>query len=102
MQNATPVSPFRMNTCKSVSKKKTLTTFRMNTYEKRGEGGRAVDLFRVRRHMRHVTPLSPVPSLDCAYFPSPRVCTTPYALQISALVLVVKGDRTPAAPFFHF
>ena len=27
-----------MNTCKSVSKQKTLTTFRMNTYEKRGGG----------------------------------------------------------------
>src|SRR6266852_9953486 len=39
MRNATPVSPFRMNTCKSVSKQRTLTTFRMNTYEKRGEGG---------------------------------------------------------------
>src|SRR5260370_30729885 len=39
MQNATPVSPFRMNTCKSVSKQRTLTTFRMNTYEKHGEGG---------------------------------------------------------------
>ncbi len=25
------------------------------------------------RHMRHVAPLSPVPSLDCAYFLSPRV-----------------------------
>src|SRR6266849_10083516 len=31
---------FRMNTCKSVSKQSTLTTFRMNTYEKhRGWGG---------------------------------------------------------------
>jgi hypothetical protein len=31
---------FRMNTCKSVSKQRTLTPFRMNTYEKhRGEGG---------------------------------------------------------------
>src|SRR5713226_2531992 len=39
MQNATPVSPFRINTCKSVSKQRTLTTFRINTYEKRGEGG---------------------------------------------------------------
>jgi hypothetical protein len=36
------VSPFRMNTCKSVSKQRTLTPFRMNTYEKyRGEGGAA-------------------------------------------------------------
>jgi hypothetical protein len=39
----TPISrlhnPFKMNTCKSVSKQMTLTTFRMNTYEKhRGRG----------------------------------------------------------------
>src|SRR5713226_7770594 len=26
----------------------------------------------LRRHMHHVAPLSPVPSLDCAYFLSPR------------------------------
>src|SRR5258708_1671156 len=30
---------FRINTCKSVSKQMTLTPFRMNTYEKQGEGG---------------------------------------------------------------
>src|SRR5713226_8676293 len=30
--------------------------------------------------MRHVAPLSPVASVDCAYFPSPWGCT--YALQI--------------------
>ncbi len=29
----------------------------------------------LRRHMRHVAPLFPVPSLDCAYFLSPRGCT---------------------------
>src|SRR5258707_12765141 len=34
-----PLSTFRMNTCKSVSKQRTLTTFRMNTYAKQGEGG---------------------------------------------------------------
>jgi hypothetical protein len=33
------LSTFRMNTCKSVSKQSTLTIFRMNTYEKQGEGG---------------------------------------------------------------
>src|SRR5207253_2662316 len=33
------ISPFRINTCKTVSKQRTLTTFRMNTYEKQGEGG---------------------------------------------------------------
>src|SRR5260370_7599899 len=31
-------SPFRINTCKSVSKQTTSTPFRMNTYEKRGRG----------------------------------------------------------------
>src|SRR5712672_3709006 len=31
---------FRMNTSKSVSKQTTLTPFRMNTYEKQGEGSR--------------------------------------------------------------
>ena len=30
---------FRINTCKTVSKQTTLTTFRMNTYEKTGGGG---------------------------------------------------------------
>src|SRR5258708_32835980 len=30
---------------------------------------------RFRRHMRHVAPLSPVASVDCAYFLSPRGCT---------------------------
>jgi hypothetical protein len=27
---------------------------------------------RFRRHMHHVTPLSPIASVDCTYFPSPR------------------------------
>src|SRR5260370_4949339 len=34
------LSPFRMNTCKSVSKQTTLSRFRMNTYEKTGGRGR--------------------------------------------------------------
>src|SRR5216683_2950731 len=32
------INPFRINTCKSVSKQTTLTPFRMNTYEKTGGG----------------------------------------------------------------
>src|SRR5260370_39074047 len=32
------VSPFRINTCKTVSKQRTLTPFRMSTYEKTGGG----------------------------------------------------------------
>src|SRR5260370_26638168 len=34
------ISPFRINTCKSVSKQTTLTPFRMNTYEKHTGWGR--------------------------------------------------------------
>jgi hypothetical protein len=33
------LTPFRINTCESVSKQMTLTAFRMNTCEKQGEGG---------------------------------------------------------------
>src|SRR6266852_8767033 len=33
------LTTFRINTCKSVSKQRTLTPFRMNTCEKGGEGG---------------------------------------------------------------
>jgi len=38
-RNCSSITSFRINTCKSVSKQRTLTTFRINTYEKRGEGG---------------------------------------------------------------
>ncbi len=80
-----PLTTFRINTCKSVSKQRTLTTFRINTCEKQGEGGipQLWAKLRFRRHMRHVTPLSPVPSLDCTYFPSPRGCTTPWILPLT-------------------
>src|SRR5216683_7574917 len=33
------------------------------------------DTLHCRHYVRHVAPLSPVASLDCAYFPSPRGCT---------------------------
>ena len=78
------VTNFRINTCKSVSKRTTLTSFIINTYEKPGGGA---NIFR-RGHMRHVTPLSPVPSFDCAYFPSPRgymsLCGNRYATALAA------------------
>jgi hypothetical protein len=35
---AIPLSTFKINTCKSVSKQRTLTPSRMNTYKKQGEG----------------------------------------------------------------
>src|SRR5260370_18359109 len=53
------LTPFRINTCKSVSKQTTLTSFRINTYEK--HPGRGVGLFCFRHHMRRVSPLSPCP-----------------------------------------
>src|SRR5258708_12440728 len=53
--------------------------------KKGGEGG--TRLFRVssvqppvssiQNHLRHVAPLSPVASVDCAYFLSPRGCVPP-------------------------
>src|SRR5467141_1519461 len=49
------VSPFRMNTCKSVSKQRTLTTFRMNTYEKHTGWGR-VSWFQLTRLESPKTP----------------------------------------------
>ncbi len=77
------LTTFRINTCKSVSKQRTLTPLRINTYKKPGEGG--TRLFRVssvpppvsglQNHMRHVAPLSPFASFNCAYFLSPRGCT---------------------------
>src|SRR5216684_3239867 len=64
---------FRINTCKSVSKQRALTPFRMNTYKKTGGGGTPVFATQGNAHrMRDVAPLSPVFSLDCAYFLSPR------------------------------
>jgi hypothetical protein len=38
---------FRINTCESVSKQITLTIFRINTYEKQGEGGTGVPTGRI-------------------------------------------------------
>ncbi len=78
------LTTFRINTCKSVSKQRTLTPLRINTYKKPGRG--VSQHFRVssvqppvsslQNHMRHVAPLSPVASVDCAYFLSPRGCTS--------------------------
>jgi len=90
------LTPFRINTCKSVSKQATLTPFRINTYEKRG--GRGVPVFSaspasslqassLQNLMRHVAPLSPVPSFDCAYFPSPRGCT----IQSTEMAVALRG-----------
>src|SRR5712664_15298 len=100
----TPLTSFRINTCKSVSKQRTLTPFRMNTYEKTGVGGtpgKEISNFPVRgsanvRRMRHVAALSPVSSLDCAYFLSPRGCVAssfqPRASQPPESVVIAAGE----------
>src|SRR6266852_7870670 len=46
--NPLPPKSFRMNTCKSISKQSTLTSFRMNTYEKHRGWGRVLWLTRFR------------------------------------------------------
>ncbi len=110
-----PLTTFRINTCKSVSKQTTLTTFRINTYKKTGEGGTPT-LPRLQRpassiqnRMRHVAPLSPVSSLDCAYFPSPRGgCMYPVAratarssLLVAPLFSYSYKSLLPQNPLFH-
>jgi hypothetical protein len=54
-----PLTTFRINTCKSVSKQRTLTPFRINTYKK--QGGTPANSRYDSGHMRHVAPLSSVP-----------------------------------------
>jgi hypothetical protein len=49
---------FRMNTCKSVSKQGTLTTFRMNTYEKTGGRGIHKKLTSMHAVLSHQSPIT--------------------------------------------
>jgi hypothetical protein len=83
-----PLTTFRINTCKSVSKQRTLTPSRINTYKKPRGGGalpRATHYsLSVVRRIRHVASLFPVDSLDCAYFPSSRG-RTPRHFRLSRL-----------------
>ena len=51
LKNRVPLTTFRMNTCKSMSKQTTLSIFRMNTYAKpRGRGAHLTK----RQHGRNV------------------------------------------------
>src|SRR6266436_4090679 len=62
---------FRINTCKSVSKQRTLTLFRINTYEKRGEGG---------NHGKPNTPSYSAP----AFFVRPSLRKVPFSSSVKA------------------
>jgi hypothetical protein len=68
-----PPTPFRINTCKSVSKQMTLTSFRITTYEKpRGEG--------YTHRLRVLRAPTSVPSVLSPFLPLPTFqivrCTT--------------------------
>jgi hypothetical protein len=58
------LSPFRINTCKSISKQTTLTLFRINIYEKTGEWGAAGHGTRITVH----SPVLSFFSYSCALF----------------------------------
>ncbi len=89
-----PPKPFRINTCKSVTKQITLTLFRINTYEKhRGEGASPALL------TSNVQPLySALSPLDSALTCIPRFCAKrePVSPLYSALT------NTPSSKSFIF
>ncbi len=67
---ASPLSTFRMNTCESVSKQRTLSTSRMNTYAKTGGGGSNATMSRCRgRALRPASERSKRSSLFPAFHP---------------------------------
>jgi hypothetical protein len=69
-----PLTLFRMNTYKSVSKQRTLTPFRMNTCEKpRGEGPIIVNQITVNRpHQTHSkAALTPLRALPVTHYSTP-------------------------------
>jgi hypothetical protein len=72
---AIPLSTFRMNTCKSVSKQRTLTPSRMNTYAKpRGRGARECSFVRLSTPAPRLSivdsQLASVSPLSTAYTPN--------------------------------
>jgi len=91
------VSPFRINTSKSVLRQTTLTPFRMNTYEKSAGGG-CISSF-LQSFARHVPrDSSPFASCSCALF-----CTLqkPTLLFSSNSALSRKNTRGWGAPLLN-
>jgi hypothetical protein len=64
------INPFRINTCKTVSKQTTLSPLRINTYEKQAGWGRApISSFPRAYHVRHLPhKLTPFLSNSCELF----------------------------------
>jgi len=71
---ASPLSTFRMNTCESVSKQRTLSTSGMNTYAKTGGGGSHAfaRLFRIRLPRIPLRASPPQRSFVFSYLQIPR------------------------------
>ena len=88
------VSPFRINTYESVSKQTTLTTFRMNTYEKQAGWG--------RDPARSAVLLTPPRSFHLAELLSRRHCASVSSLSATFTGLVAsvanKGLAAPLNP----
>ena len=59
------LNPFRINTCKSVSKQTTLSTFRINTYEKTGGWGAFLPII---QSFRSYSPYTLPSSVSCKSF----------------------------------
>ncbi len=91
------VSPLLATLTHSVSRK----SFACHSYANTQDGGASAPPRHplLRRHMRHVTPLSPVPSLDCAYFLSPRRCG---ARSSSSRHSSLATRHFPPAPLFSY
>ena len=98
-------NPFRMNTCKSVSKQSTLTTFRMNTYEKHRGGG---SLWLTRHATKRVCPerssgakdLSSIPGKE--FYPEESATKDPSAYPTRISVLSERSEsKDPSAWHSH-
>ncbi len=83
-----PLTTFRINTCKSVSKQRTLTLFRINTYEKQGRGYPSTSAPRSRE--RESPDWRSVPP---SY--APRAASIPYALTRLRILPVTTGVYCP-------
>jgi hypothetical protein len=95
------VSPLPATLTHSVSRK----SFPCHSYANTRDGGAtvapvSVPTLRFRHHMRHVAPLSPVASVHCAYFLSPRRCT-PKASLFCARCPCVSVGETRGFPAFR-
>src|SRR6266404_5979079 len=102
---ASPLSTFRMNTCESVSKQRTLTPFRMNTCAKTG-GGHTLDIVAVQSSgpLNALSPLPPITSLQPLQFHAithsfaQRRSAKPFRIKRLRTLFIATGGGTPHVP----